>query len=264
MYLILIYTIILVLVLSIIYIRLHPATVYYAINPILQLESVCREPLIYNYQDLLPASLLLEQSWYQIYQEGLNLLTKINDFNYLQDLSLDLGKENCSNWTTIPLRLFNRNNEQLLALCPTLSSIISEDSTIVSCMFSLMKPGKVIEPHYCPYDGLLRYQLALDIPWDDECYLHVDNIKYHWIAGQGIVFDQTFLHGAVNNTDSHRLVLLVDISRPYSNFILTSLHQLTLKIMQNVPSTIKSTSLKVRDSDYTSPVASETVDIPNQ
>jgi beta-hydroxylase len=82
-----------------------------------------------------------------------------------------------------------------------------------------MDAGKEIMPHHGPYDGLLRYQLALDIPDQGnelgECYLHVGGERYYWTEGKGIMFDEANLHGAVNTTAKSRMVLLIDLERPY-------------------------------------------------
>ena len=37
--------------------------------------------------------------------------------------------------------------------------------------------------------------------------------KYHWHEGEAVLFDDTFLHDAANETDSVRVVLFLDVAR---------------------------------------------------
>ena len=107
-----------------------------------------------------------------------------------------------------------------------------------------MSPGKIIQPHVGPYDGLLRYQLALDIPKTnnpDECYLHVDGEKYYWTEGEGILFDEANLHGAVNKTPYKRMVLLIDIERPYNFVFYQLLNKLIINCFGLLPATKRAT-----------------------
>lgn len=167
---------------------------------------------------IFPVGKELENLWKTIRDEGYVLYESLSDksVNYLNNYNINIGKEDKNNWTTIPLRLFGSDSYDHKNICPTISDIIRKHPEIKSCLFSIMEPGKEIKPHYGPYDGLLRYQLALDIPSSGKCYLHVNNEKYYWIEGKSVMFDETNLHGAVNDTPYRRMVLLIDIERPYS------------------------------------------------
>ena len=59
-------------------------------------------------------------------------------------------------------------------------------------MFSLLEPGtKIYPPKLYIYKGLLRYHLGLITPNSDNCFISVNNIKYSWKDGDGIIFDDT-------------------------------------------------------------------------
>jgi len=185
---------------------------------------------------IFPASIKLESLWKIIRSEGHNLYNSlpIKNINYLDNYNIDIGNETKEHWTTIPLRLFGYDNIQYISQCPQLSTILQSHPEIKSCIFSIMDPGKIIQPHYGPYDGLLRYQLALDIPpvtSDQECYLHVNNEKYYWKEGDGILFDESNLHGAVNTTPFSRMVLLIDLERPYNFPPFRFLNKLIITLM---------------------------------
>ncbi|MEI6001043.1 aspartyl/asparaginyl beta-hydroxylase domain-containing protein, partial [Paraburkholderia bengalensis] len=60
----------------------------------------------------------------------------------------------------------------------------------------------------------LRYHLGLVTPNDDRCAIVVDGIAYSWRDGEDVVFDETYMHHAANETDHDRIILFCDIARP--------------------------------------------------
>jgi beta-hydroxylase len=81
-------------------------------------------------------------------------------------------------------------------------------------MFAELPPGGKLNPHRDPFAGSLRYHLGLATPNDDRCFIEVDGERHSWRDGQGVVFDETYLHWAENKSDSNRLILFCDIERP--------------------------------------------------
>jgi beta-hydroxylase len=105
-------------------------------------------------------------------------------------------------------------------------------SGLFTAFFSVLEPRQYIKPHWGYWKGFVRYHLGVIIPNDNadrKCWLRVnadaeDNKKrdkslvergqkYFWHEGQGIVFDDTFLHDAANDSDEVRVVLWLDIKR---------------------------------------------------
>ena len=60
----------------------------------------------------------------------------------------------------------------------------------------------------------MRYHLGLVTPNDDGCHIVVDGQPYSWRDGEGVIFDETFIHTAENRTDVERLILFCDVDRP--------------------------------------------------
>ena len=79
---------------------------------------------------IFPAGLKLEAVWQEIRQEGWNLYSQDVGNNYLQHYDLNLGSEKLDNWTTLPLRLFGRDNRRYLSRCPILAEILSAHGEI--------------------------------------------------------------------------------------------------------------------------------------
>lgn len=238
------YWLLIILFIIVVYIWYHPNYFLSPLNFIYRLDTSSRTNFYQDYEkdNIFPVGLELESQWEKIKEEGYQLYQSIpnKEINYLDNYHIDLKEENKLNWTTIPLRLFGQDTTKYFDYCPTLSNILKEHPEIISCLYSIMEPGKIITPHHGPYDGLIRYQLALDIPnikEGEECYLHVDGEKYQWSVGKGVLFDESNIHGAVNTTSEKRMVLLIDIERPYSSLIFRILNRLIISIMGLLPAT---------------------------
>ena len=66
--------------------------------------------------------------------------------------------------------------------------------------------------------------LPLQVPKDrDNLFLCVNGIKYHWTEGLGVLWDDNYPHKVYNNTNETRIVLYMDVVRP---FLPSTLHQL--------------------------------------
>lgn len=78
--------------------------------------------------------------------------------------------------------------------------------------FSRLAPHTRIAPHAGPTNLRLRCHLGLEIP--PECGLRVGDVEGAWTENRCIVFDDSFVHEAWNDSDRERLVLIVDLWHP--------------------------------------------------
>lgn len=83
-----------------------------------------------------------------------------------------------------------------------------------AAMFAELPDGSRLPRHRDPYAGSLRYHLGLITPNDDRCFIDVDGTTYSWRDGEGILFDETYIHYAENHSGQNRLILFCDIERP--------------------------------------------------
>ena len=81
-------------------------------------------------------------------------------------------------------------------------------------MFTFLPAGAELGDHRDPYAGSLRYHLGLITPNSDDCAIFVDGEKYAWRDGECVLFDETFIHRAKNNTQQDRLIIMCDVIRP--------------------------------------------------
>lgn len=81
-------------------------------------------------------------------------------------------------------------------------------------MFATLPDGSRLPRHRDPYAGSLRFHLGLATPNDDRCFIEVDGQRYSWRDGEGVLFDETYIHYAENTSGENRLILFCDIERP--------------------------------------------------
>lgn len=81
-------------------------------------------------------------------------------------------------------------------------------------MFAELPSGSHLGKHRDPYAGSVRYHLGLSTPNDERCFIEVDGVRRSWHDGEVIIFDETFVHWAQNDTEQTRIILFCDIERP--------------------------------------------------
>jgi ornithine lipid ester-linked acyl 2-hydroxylase len=125
--------------------------------------------------------------------------------------------------------------EENCALAPRTAALIRSVPGVYTAFFSILDPKQYVRPHWGYYKGFLRYHLGVVVPRDNEhqeCFLRVnddpeDNAardvsliergrKYYWHEGEGVLFDDTFLHDAANDSSEVRVVLWLDVARRMS------------------------------------------------
>ena len=102
-------------------------------------------------------------------------------------------------------------------LCPKTLALVQSIPTINAAMFALLPSHSHLGKHRDPYAGSLRYHLGLLTPNSQKCCIYVDGERYFWQDGHDVLFDETYLHYAENNTEQDRLILFCDVARPLNN-----------------------------------------------
>lgn len=122
--------------------------------------------------------------------------------------------------------------EENCALAPRTAELLRRIPRVYTAFFSVLDPHQYVRPHWGYYKGFLRYHLGVVVPGDNRdrtCFLRInddpeDNAardtsliergeKYYWHEGEGVLFDDTFLHDAANESDEVRVVLWLDVAR---------------------------------------------------
>lgn len=117
-------------------------------------------------------------------------------------------------WSHFYLRWYGYTHHSARSLCPKTVAILARVPTLNGAMFASLPPGAKLTRHADPMACSLRYHLGLATPNSDNCYISIDGIKHSWRDGKVLMFDETYLHEASNDTDQPRLILMCDIKRP--------------------------------------------------
>lgn len=117
-------------------------------------------------------------------------------------------------WRRFQLKWYGNDLVSARRLCPLTTSLLDQIPTVKAAMFASLPPGAKLVAHRDPYGGSMRYHLGLDVPGDPRCCIYVDGQSYVWQNGEGVIFDETYIHHAENKTNQRRIVLFCDVRRP--------------------------------------------------
>jgi aspartate beta-hydroxylase len=139
-------------------------------------------------------------------------------------------------WGMLPLRGYGYNYPANQDLIPTLKSFLKRHPDVVSAAVSLFPPGKILRPHKGPFKGVWRFHLPLYVETLENkttsCELMIDGVTYYLQEGEGFLWDDTFLHSAVNRSEQPRVVLLFDVFRHDQPFWLVGMSWVFLWVAQ--------------------------------
>ena len=186
-----------------------------------------------NFPDLEP----LRDNWQMIRDEALQLF----DEGYIRAAARynDLGFNSFfrTGWKRFYLKWYGDFLPSAEALCPKTAKLLAGIPSVNAAMFALLPPGARLVAHRDPFAGSLRYHLGLSTPNSELCRIVVDGELYYWKDGEPVVFDETYIHRAENQTDQQRIILFCDIERPLTNPIARALNRYIGKPMVRAAAT---------------------------
>lgn len=156
----------------------------------------------------------LQQNWQIIRAEAENLLAlkKIKAAEQNNDAGFNSFFKN--GWKRFYLKWYDASHPSAEQLCPQTYALLKSIPSVKAAMFAELPPGGKLNPHRDPFAGSLRYHLGLATPNDDRCFIDVDGERHSWRDGQPVMFDETYIHWAINGSESDRIILFCDIERP--------------------------------------------------
>jgi aspartyl/asparaginyl beta-hydroxylase (cupin superfamily) len=117
------------------------------------------------------------------------------------------------------------------ALAPHTAALLRRIPGVYTAFFSVLEPHQHIKAHWGYWKGFVRYHLGVVIPDDNrdrKCWIRINpdaqdrneareaieqGTRYFWHNGEAVLFDDTFLHEAANESDQVRVVLFLDLAR---------------------------------------------------
>jgi ornithine lipid ester-linked acyl 2-hydroxylase len=163
-----------------------------------------------------PALKQFERQWRDIHAELQAILQHRDAIPLFQDVSPDQKRiAKGQNWRTFILYGFGARLGKNCAQAPVTTALLSQVPNLQSAWFSIIAPGYRIPAHRGVTKGILRAHLGLIVPQQPEkCFMRVDTEIKVWHVGELFVFDDTYEHEVVNDTDDERVILLIDFDRP--------------------------------------------------
>ncbi|RDS80046.1 aspartyl/asparaginyl beta-hydroxylase domain-containing protein [Dyella psychrodurans] len=159
-------------------------------------------------------------SWRQIRDEALALaahMQTIPRFHEIMPAQAEISANDGKDWRLCVLKIYGTDVEKNMALCPTLGHIVSLSPDVLSASLSFLAPHKHIPRHRGPFRGVLRYQLGLSVPLDDDgrpaAVLSLNDHEHRIGDGQHLLWDDTYPHEVWNNSNQMRAALLLDVRR---------------------------------------------------
>ena len=162
-----------------------------------------------------PVAKELEDNFVDIQAEIKGLLKRYNEFAPFQSISPDQTYiSNDDRWRMFFFKAAGVNFGRNKNYAPKTMAILDKYPDIISAYISVLGPYKMLNPHEGPWSGILRMHLGVVIPGNNECTLVNGGEPYHWQEGKTVLFDDTYEHVAINDTDQIRAILFLDIMRP--------------------------------------------------
>lgn len=161
-----------------------------------------------------PDVALLARSWETIRDEAVALSEQGNIRGATGNNDLGFHTFFKRGWTRFYLTWYGHTLPSAAVHCPRTLEILKGAPSIRAAMFTVLPPGGRLGRHRDPFAGSLRLHLGLVTPNSDRCWIAVDGQKRGWRDGEAMVFDETYVHEALNETDVNRIILLCDFERP--------------------------------------------------
>lgn len=186
-----------------------------------------------NWAETYPELRVVTEGYPVIREECEALLQRFERLTDVEALGGDYTKGgiHSAHWKSFMFKS-GRFIEENCRQAPRTAAILRQVPSLYTAFFSVLAPHQYITPHWGYWKGFVRFHLGVVIPNDNEdqsCWLRIncdpgDNAKrdkqlvergekYYWKNGEGIIFDDTYLHDAKNESDQLRVVLWLDVAR---------------------------------------------------
>ncbi len=184
-----------------------------------------------------PESKLLEKNWITIYNELQDVLSEnknIPKFHEVDKANHKISFDEGPAWRMIVLKAygswFTKNCERF----PQTFELMKNIPSISTITFSILESGVIIPPHTGKLRGIFRYHLGLSVPVSENCYMIVNGERYYWKQGEGVLFDDTYLHSVINYSKEHRIILFLDVKK-HSSIIVQLIDKIIAEIIHCSP-----------------------------
>lgn len=138
-------------------------------------------------------------------------------------------------WKVFVFCAYGAWSEENCRRCPETARLLNGIPNLELACFSVLEAGAHLAAHRGVYKGLVRAHLGLIVPEPQaEVRMKVGQVTLHWEEGKCIVFDDTYRHEVWNDTGGVRVVLLIDVPRPFPP-VLAAVNKAALRLVRLTP-----------------------------
>jgi aspartate beta-hydroxylase len=192
-------------------------------------------PPILDCDHYFPDHVVFVEHWQKIREECVQLMRDMGAIPHFHEVMPEqrpLSEYGDKFWRLLVLRAYGIDHPANQAKFPVTTALFKHNKSIQSVAISFLEGRKHIPMHRGPFRGVLRYHLGLVIPRNSDGSstnrLRIDGQIHELSEGRDLLWDDTFLHEAWNDSDAVRAVMLIDIVRPDMPRILTGLNHLVI------------------------------------
>ena len=166
-----------------------------------------------------PNAVKFAAAWQSIREEALAAkLNKAPRFHDIMPEQADISANDGLDWRMFVLKAYDMTVPENLARMPVLNRLLTECPEVKSAAVSFLAPRKHIPPHRGPFRGIMRFHLGLVIPKQPDgrpaTIMMINHEERRIADGECMLWDDTFEHEVMNNSDQPRVALLLDVWRP--------------------------------------------------
>lgn len=172
-----------------------------------------RDPVVANpreadahpwHRELLDAAPAIAEEW-SAFEAACGRLPRIEEL-------LDEHQGNEGSWRAGLLILRGRPVRPLADRFPAAVEALGHVDGLLYAIWSVLEPGVELREHTGPNAGVLRYHLT--VRSNPDAALSVGDRVVPYVAGEGVLFDDTAPHAAWNRGRTPRVSILCEILRP--------------------------------------------------
>jgi aspartyl/asparaginyl beta-hydroxylase (cupin superfamily) len=197
-------------------------------NPVYSLFTGGKDrPAFFDIDATMPALRHVDAMYPAIREELLQILPQQSAMPRYHEIDTDLiyssGRYNRdARWNVFMLYCYGSLPENNRALCPITCEAVSKVPHLNQAFFSILDPGKSIPAHTGPTQAYLRYHLGLVVPAQNPPSIRIRREHYTWKEGESVLFDDSLDHEVYNSSAGIRVVLILDVMRPFPEPIFTA------------------------------------------
>jgi aspartate beta-hydroxylase len=178
-------------------------------------------PPVLDWRTKFPNAARFNAAWHGIRDEALTLAARLESVPCFHDIMPEqapLSAQDDRDWRILILKAYGVEVAEHMPKCPVLASLLHEAPEVLSASLSFLAPRKHIPCHRGPFRGVLRFHLMLSMPLGRDgrpaATLTIAGDDHRLGDGECLLWDDTYPHEALNDSDEVRIALLLDVWRP--------------------------------------------------